>query len=170
MNINCYSFSLSLHFAGPPKFISTPPNHENQCELTFLKYDWNIHPWILTVLKRFISIFAGPPKFISTPPDHVVFQENAEASLQCQGSGVPFPTIKWYRQGELITSNSRITLSGDTITIKRVVRGDVGTYSCVAENSEGSVINDTRFVVEGNFLFLSSYFILFIKEGIVSET
>nr|XP_054760314.1 protein turtle homolog A-like [Lytechinus pictus] len=91
----------------------------------------------------------GPPKFNSTPPDHVVYQEDSEASLQCRANGVPFPVVKWKRQGELITSNSRITVAGDTITIKRVVRSDVGTYTCVAENGEGYVTNDTRFVVEG---------------------
>ncbi|XP_072166432.1 protein turtle homolog A-like [Diadema setosum] len=94
-------------------------------------------------------VILGPPEFISTPADHVVFQENQEASLQCIADAVPTPVITWYRQGEPLLSTNRVTVSGDSIFIRRVVRGDGGTYSCQAENSEGRVVDTTRFVVEG---------------------
>ncbi|XP_071508614.1 uncharacterized protein [Diadema antillarum] len=94
-------------------------------------------------------VILGPPEFTSTPADHVVFQENQEASLQCVAEAVPTPVVTWYRQGEPLLSTNRITVTGDSIFIRRVVRGDGGTYSCQAENSEGRVVDTTRFVVEG---------------------
>ena len=63
-------------------------------------------------------------------------------TLSCNATGNPEPTISWTKDGSLISSNSRISLSDNNkqLTITNVSRTDSGEYRCVANNSLG---NDT---------------------------
>lgn len=92
----------------------------------------------------------------------VVAQEKSPTTFQCQSSGIPSPTINWYRNGAVLSSStdSRISLGVPNqqlqitgvykvirnITINSTEIFDAGFYSCVGENIYGnssSVFNVT---------------------------
>ena len=76
-----------------------------------------------------------------------------KASLTCEGLGVPLPTVTWLKDGLQITNNSRkyISTSGtlkvvSTLSFYEVQYKDGGLYTCVFNNTEGSV-NSTGIVI-----------------------
>ncbi|KAJ8034743.1 Protein turtle-like B [Holothuria leucospilota] len=94
-------------------------------------------------------IILRPPEFLATPSSSIVFREGDRQTLQCLSDGVPVPTVTWYKQGEQLRSSRYLTVEGDTITFNDVRREDGGSYLCRAENSEGSLQDTTRVIVEG---------------------
>ncbi|TNN61326.1 Inactive tyrosine-protein kinase 7 [Liparis tanakae] len=78
------------------------------------------------------------PRPVVTPEDQVVLR-NEEASLHCQFTAVPTPTLEWYHEGELLANKSRvILLSNGTLLITQVKPRNTGTYKCVGRGLRGS--------------------------------
>lgn len=83
-----------------------------------------------------------------------VTNEQTPVTLRCSATGVPIPSITWFKNGTPIPNNaSRITISNndsqlfsDTmlygltqeLTINDTIDSDSSTYSCTANNSAGS--------------------------------
>ncbi|KFD70456.1 hypothetical protein M514_00956 [Trichuris suis] len=63
-------------------------------------------------------------------------------ALECTVAGVPFPEIRWYKDGMMIFGQEAITeLFEDgkcCLKIERISDKDVGAYRCVASNIHGS--------------------------------
>ncbi|CAH2311914.1 hemicentin-1 isoform X2 [Pelobates cultripes] len=64
---------------------------------------------------------------------------NNPLSLYCETNAVPPPTITWYKNGHLLTSNGKafILPGGHILQIARAQEEDAGTYTCVAVNEAG---------------------------------
>ena len=68
--------------------------------------------------------------------------EGSPAKLQCRLSGVPEPSIEWFKDSELVKEDKRtkIRLDGELCSLKILSTelGDEGAYKCVAKNEFGS--------------------------------
>ncbi|XP_053542916.1 hemicentin-1 isoform X1 [Ictalurus punctatus] len=73
---------------------------------------------------------------------------NNPISLYCETNAVPPPTLTWYKDGQLLTSSSRVLIlpGGRVLQIPRAQTEDSGRYTCVAINEAGedSVQYDIR--------------------------
>ena len=108
--------------------------------------------------------------------------ETEVALFECTATGIPAPTISWYRSGTELGGDSRITLSNHTAPT--LVQGDGGmvysvfrtlmladtrdddsdNYTCVADNIVGNDSQEFELVVQselGQFKCLQ-YFIVLI--------
>ncbi|XP_064162210.1 contactin-2 [Anguilla rostrata] len=58
--------------------------------------------------------------------------------MQCRPRAAPKPTLFWSRGTELLTNNSRVTVTPDgNLLITNISRADEGKYTCFAENYLG---------------------------------
>ena len=92
--------------------------------------------------------------------------ETEVALFECTATGIPPPTISWYRNGIEFSGDPRITLSNHTApslvqgdggmvysvsrTLMLVDSGDddSGTYTCVADNIVGNDSQEFELVVQ----------------------
>jgi hypothetical protein len=93
------------------------------------------------------------PKIISAETSlSLTVQKYDKATLFCKAAGKPEPTIEWSRpyttQDFPDPFAGLYELSGPAITFSKVWVDDMGTYRCIAENSEGRAIVDVVLVVE----------------------
>ena len=84
--------------------------------------------------------------------------EGDTASLTCQATGEPVPTISWYFNGILLADGAKHTISetsvntttiNSTLTIMSVQSSDVGTYTCNATNVVSSDTSSGVLTVNG---------------------
>uniref|UniRef100_A0A803U092 Roundabout guidance receptor 1 n=2 Tax=Anolis carolinensis TaxID=28377 RepID=A0A803U092_ANOCA len=82
----------------------------------------------LTVLER--------PSFVKRPSNLAVTADDS-AEFNCEARGDPVPTVRWRKDdGEL--PKARYEIRDDhTLKIRKVTAGDMGSYTCVAENMVG---------------------------------
>ncbi|CAG5863670.1 unnamed protein product [Menidia menidia] len=73
---------------------------------------------------------------------------NNPISLYCETNAVPPPTLTWYKDGHLLTSNDKVLIlpGGRVLQIPRAQTEDSGRYTCVAINEAGedSIQYDVR--------------------------
>ena len=94
------------------------------------------------------SFWKFETKSISDPVNAVihpvpVFYYRSEVTLTCFVTGMPTPTVNWYRDGTLVSSNNEISLTQTTmgtnvtseLTIPTVLYSHEGTYTCSASNT-----------------------------------
>ena len=70
--------------------------------------------------------------------DQSVFQ-GQNVNLNCNGYGVPHPTLTWYLDGEQLKASSRITVQREQLNIFNATITDGGNYTCVVQNLVGKV-------------------------------
>ncbi len=85
------------------------------------------------------------PSFNSEQEDVVVFATNADGSnsdlsLQCDVTGIPTPTVTWYRGDDVVGAD--FMLSNGTFLIQNITEGDYAStagviYRCEATNTIG---------------------------------
>ncbi|XP_075053179.1 roundabout homolog 1 isoform X5 [Mixophyes fleayi] len=82
----------------------------------------------LTVLER--------PSFVRRPSNMAVTVDDS-AEFKCEARGDPVPTVRWRKDdGDL--PKTRYEIRDDhTLKIRKVVAGDMGSYTCIAENMVG---------------------------------
>ena len=107
-------------------------------------------------------LFAEPPQILPIPfptpppggvtvstgiPSKTTITLGTDVTIYCPSSGINTPSIKWFRDGVMIVSGGRFTISETTLpgaVITSVLRiddfqsADAGTYSCSANNIVGS--------------------------------
>ncbi|XP_023810079.1 hemicentin-1 isoform X2 [Oryzias latipes] len=59
--------------------------------------------------------------------------------LACGASGIPQPKITWTFNNNIIPAHYDQTNGRSELLVERVSKGDTGTYTCVAENSVGTI-------------------------------
>ncbi|XP_060607228.1 opioid-binding protein/cell adhesion molecule homolog [Ruditapes philippinarum] len=90
----------------------------------------NTNPVISTIVILDVKVPAQIRHDVSSRD--VILKEGETLSLQCNATGIPQPTVKWYKlqSGHKQDINS----SGGVLTIPNVTRKNAGTYECVAFN------------------------------------
>ncbi|XP_065067753.1 hemicentin-1-like isoform X2 [Rhopilema esculentum] len=68
-------------------------------------------------------------------------------TLKCSAKGKPEPSINWHKNGEPIKPNKRIVTSERSLFILESKVEDTGSYSCVAQNSEGLDFASTHILI-----------------------
>uniref|UniRef100_A0A3Q2CT39 Hemicentin-1 n=1 Tax=Cyprinodon variegatus TaxID=28743 RepID=A0A3Q2CT39_CYPVA len=69
----------------------------------------------------------------------VALNKGERLLLNCGVSGIPPPTIKWTMNNKIIPVHHSPMIGHSELLIERVSKEDSGTYTCVAENSVGSI-------------------------------
>ncbi|CAG5100186.1 Similar to Unc-89: Obscurin (Drosophila melanogaster), partial [Cotesia congregata] len=82
-------------------------------------------------------IVKSAPKFIKKQTDTFAYIEtDGKMTVQIQAS--PAPDVKWYKDGQLLESSSRISMTREgefySLIIKNCRLDDIGSYSVVAKN------------------------------------
>ncbi|KAK2856621.1 hypothetical protein Q5P01_005356 [Channa striata] len=84
-------------------------------------------------------------EFVCTPPlitqhtHRMLVLEGQTASLRCEGTGDPSPTIHWISPDDRLLGNSSRTavFSNGTLSITITTSKDFGTFTCIAANVAG---------------------------------
>ncbi|ALC42383.1 fra, partial [Drosophila busckii] len=85
-----------------------------------------------------------PPKFIQAPRDRVA-AEKEDLTLECNIHGKPKPSIRWLKNGDLVTPNEYMQLdAGHNLRIVGLLPSDTGMFQCVGTNPAGSVHASAR--------------------------
>lgn len=81
--------------------------------------------------------------------EHLHALENETVSLECEVIAVPKPTVLWFKDGNLLTSNEeyQMTHENQLLHIDSVQQKHKGHYTCVISNSVGTVEKDFIFDV-----------------------
>ncbi|XP_029025018.1 fibroblast growth factor receptor 1b [Betta splendens] len=91
-----------------------------------------------------------------TMPDKMRKEFSAPAGntvrFQCQATGTPVPTLRWYRNGKEFRRDQRLgglKIKDNlwSIIMESVVPSDSGNYTCVVENEHGSLSHTYRLQV-----------------------
>ncbi|XP_041377591.1 basement membrane-specific heparan sulfate proteoglycan core protein-like isoform X3 [Gigantopelta aegis] len=92
-----------------------------------------------------VELFVRARPVVSVPQDINTAALGGPATLSCDATGYPQPSITWKKKdGDLPVDHNIV--HGD-LMIPRVREGDAGTYECQASNSFGSVVYPVVFVV-----------------------
>ncbi|XP_076045486.1 lachesin-like isoform X2 [Oratosquilla oratoria] len=81
-----------------------------------------------------------PPDINDTvsSPSGIVVKEGDNVTMLCRGQGFPQPDIKWKREGGTkikVDGGREVTsFAGETLTLKKTSRTDMGAYLCIASN------------------------------------
>ncbi|XP_073524317.1 roundabout homolog 1 isoform X4 [Phyllobates terribilis] len=82
----------------------------------------------LTVLER--------PSFARRPSNMAVTVDDS-VEFKCEARGDPVPTVRWRKDdGDLPKTRYEIR-DDNTLKIRKVIAGDMGSYTCIAENMVG---------------------------------
>ncbi|XP_008585904.1 PREDICTED: hemicentin-2-like, partial [Galeopterus variegatus] len=86
---------------------------------------------------------AGPRE----PPTQVSVVQDGEATLECNATGKPRPTVTWERNGHPVGAEPGLRLQnqGQSLRVERAQAAHAGHYTCVAENVAGRA--ERRFAV-----------------------
>ncbi|PNI67325.1 HMCN1 isoform 2 [Pan troglodytes] len=98
----------------------------NVAGMTDKKYDLSVH---------------APPSIIGNhrSPENISVVEKNSVSLTCEASGIPLPSITWFKDGWPVSlSNSvRILSGGRMLRLMQTTMEDAGQYTCVVRNAAG---------------------------------
>ncbi|XP_061490015.1 hemicentin-1 isoform X5 [Rhineura floridana] len=85
------------------------------------------------------TINRGDLSGVGLSPKEVKIRVNNSLTLECEAHAIPAAGIRWYKDGQPITSDDHITIraSGRILQIKATQISDTGRYSCVASNIAG---------------------------------
>nr|XP_039250447.1 uncharacterized protein LOC120328109 isoform X1 [Styela clava] len=108
-------------------------------------------PWISGVLCCRNKIAENEPSIVVQPEESINVFEGSSVTLNCQATGEPKPTYKWFKNGSPVSIDKHIEEYSTigSLTINSVATKDKGYWQCLAINSLGfSLSNGTRLNVE----------------------
>ncbi|XP_021053028.1 hemicentin-1 [Mus pahari] len=99
---------------------------------------------------RHVTLRVQEPPVIQPQPSELDVILNNPILLPCEATGIPTPFITWQKEGiNVITSGKSLAvLPSGSLQISRAVRGDAGTYMCVAQNPAGTALGKIKLNVQ----------------------
>ena len=103
----------------------------------------------------FVKILYAEVVFIITSPVSIINYTNGIAKFLCQASGIPAPSIAWFKNNLSLTSGNRATIDTSNVTtpnernttsvlsISDLQLSDTADYHCVASNPGATVTGVT---------------------------
>jgi hypothetical protein len=91
------------------------------------------------------------PPIIHEGPHDINSTIGETISLSCNTSGVPPPTVSWFKNGQnLISGTGTVTVGLDhTLVLTGVQEGDSGAYQCRSSNKAGIALYSAAVLVKG---------------------
>lgn len=90
------------------------------------------------------------PTFSISPPESLDIVEMQIVFLDCQATGAPQPTIKWFHEGHEITTEGRFKIfENGTLQLQETRQDDAGQYECIAGSPAGIKRVETLLIVKG---------------------
>ncbi len=109
----------------------------------------------MKVSELYIECFLAVPPSVSVSTSGIVVYEEETADLSCQTSGVPQPSVSWYKSKEELPLSRLRKISPNRIQIVRTKLSDAGVFVCRAMNSEGITEKNVTLSVKSEYLFFS---------------
>ncbi|XP_056641194.1 immunoglobulin superfamily DCC subclass member 3-like [Diorhabda sublineata] len=91
-----------------------------------------------SISQNFNVLVRQMPNFVVKPISKL-YPAAITARLDCSATGIPEPTIKWLKDGQILKFDSRIRAHAKGIIFSHTFTNDSGMYQCVATNSVGKV-------------------------------
>ena len=122
----------------------------------------------LLLIKRLLH-YCSVSLFITDEPDVSVHLQNKtkvegdNVTFTCNATGNSAPTFNWTKDGSVLTTGSKISLSSDgkQLTITNVTREDSGQYVCEATNNVTTVqSNSATLNVKCKITYYNYYLII----------
>ncbi|KAL3079001.1 hypothetical protein niasHS_014783 [Heterodera schachtii] len=82
------------------------------------------------------------PRIVPLPSNYEVkVVEGDTARMECLPEGKPTPKVKWLKAGRPLADKSNVILSpkGDALMVLQTRRTDAGSYTCLVENTVGTI-------------------------------
>ncbi|XP_017760101.1 PREDICTED: protein turtle-like isoform X1 [Eufriesea mexicana] len=129
-------------------FLNRPPNiYKNG---TWFHLDVHV-PRVSREDKNDWFVFVAPPKF-TIIPERIIYVNLGDAIiLNCQAEGTPTPEIYWYKDQDAVepSSTTGIFNDGTELRISSIKTEDIGDYTCIARNGEGTISHTARVIIAG---------------------
>ncbi|KAI6652594.1 Leucine-rich repeat and fibronectin type-III domain-containing protein 5-like [Oopsacas minuta] len=119
----------------------------SDADIAFCDVPDNLNTMTLTTVTG-LTCFA--PSFITQPQDASILTTQ-DIRLNCSNTGLPIPSVTWYRNGIFIINSfqddERISVLTDgALYISNATLADDGMYYCVISNTEGSVTSSFAYL------------------------
>ena len=76
--------------------------------------------------------------------------------MQCEAVGGPAPEYVWLKDGDILSDSDKISIinhnTGSSLTLSNAANPDMGMYQCVAHNTHGYILTNSRLEVVCKFL------------------
>ncbi|XP_077994114.1 neogenin-like isoform X3 [Glandiceps talaboti] len=100
-----------------------------------------------TVDARAELLVLVPPRFEKEPTSLHAYM-NTDIRFECEVYGVPFPTIEWIKNGDIITPSEYFQIvEGTNLKILGLVKSDEGLYQCKAWNKIGNIQTSAQLII-----------------------
>ena len=90
------------------------------------------------------------------PLDDRHMDKEARLIWRCQAYGIPRPTYTWYKNGQLLSSSSELTITRNVLVIPRLREEMAGMYQCMAGNTHGVSMSSGQLRVLCEYFCLNS--------------
>ncbi|XP_062584793.1 collagen alpha-1(XVII) chain-like [Saccostrea cucullata] len=94
----------------------------------------------LGTITKVIDVVRGVLPNIAKQPRSSTNNAGTSAEFRCVNSGIPTPTVTWYKDGKLLVPDSRhqISSNGEVLTIQNIRVSDAGRIECRVANQVGT--------------------------------
>lgn len=106
-------------------------------------------------MKPSFAYLSVAPVVTISPKRALAYDNQAELKVHCNAKGFPAPTISWMRI-DSNSSNSRVHVNGNELSLKSPRSSDFAIYKCFAVNKVGTSNANTVIMVASKFTFLLS--------------
>ncbi|XP_063071450.1 contactin-2 [Engraulis encrasicolus] len=87
------------------------------------------------------------PEWLQVMSDSEV-EISSELQWSCLAAGKPRPSIRWYRNGQPLSTQARVQVNNGKLKISNLALEDSGMYQCVAENKHGTIYSNAELRVQ----------------------
>ncbi|CAL1272285.1 unnamed protein product [Larinioides sclopetarius] len=91
----------------------------------------------------------APPHFKMKPPDVVYVKVGESVSLPCEAEGTPPPNLIWYKDNMPLEESRTVQILPTELRINNLRQTDIGDYTCMARNKQGTVTATSKVIVAG---------------------